>query len=86
MFVTEKTLFKNDVQSCMNSRGAQMMRHIIKLWERVVEEAGKRVRVVQDMYEDMKTVVRCDVGATDGFKSRVGLHQGYCCDDGQADR
>lgn len=63
-----------------------MMSHIIKLWEGVVEEARKRVRVVQDMYEDNEIVARCDVGATDGFKSRVGLHHGFCCDDGQADR
>lgn len=86
MFVKEKTLFKNDVQSCSNSRRAQMMSLTIKLWERVVEEAGKRARVVQDVSEHNEIVARCDVGATHGFKSRVGLHQGFCCDDGQADR
>lgn len=86
MFVTEKALFKNDVQSCSNSRRAQMMSLTIKLWERVVEEAGKRARVVQDVSEHNEIVARCDVGATYGFKSRVGLHQGFCCDDGQADR
>lgn len=56
-----------------------MMSHTIKLWERVV-------RVVQDVSEDNVIVARCDVGATHGFKSRVGLHQGFCCDDEQADR
>ncbi|KAL7844615.1 hypothetical protein SRHO_G00231540 [Serrasalmus rhombeus] len=30
--------------------------------------AEKYVRVVQDMYEDSETVVRCAVGVTNGFK------------------
>ncbi|KAM7373883.1 hypothetical protein PAMP_006573 [Pampus punctatissimus] len=34
------------------------------------------VRVVQDMYEDCKTVVRCAVGVTEELKVEVGLHQG----------
>uniref|UniRef100_A0AAR2LU20 Reverse transcriptase domain-containing protein n=1 Tax=Pygocentrus nattereri TaxID=42514 RepID=A0AAR2LU20_PYGNA len=38
--------------------------------------AEKYVRVVQDMYEDSETVVRCAVGVTNGFKVTVGLHQG----------
>ncbi|KAL7841080.1 hypothetical protein SRHO_G00247710 [Serrasalmus rhombeus] len=38
--------------------------------------AEKYVRVVQDMYEDSETVVRCAVGVTNGFKVKVGLHQG----------
>ncbi|XP_062865903.1 uncharacterized protein LOC134328668 [Trichomycterus rosablanca] len=36
----------------------------------------KYVRLVQDMYEDSRTVVRCAVGVTDSFKVEVGLHQG----------
>ena len=37
----------------------------------------KYVRLVQDMYEGSKTVVRCVVGATTkSFKVKVGLHQG----------
>jgi hypothetical protein len=36
----------------------------------------KYVRVVQDMYKDCKTVVRCAVGVTEEFKVEVGLHQG----------
>ena len=36
----------------------------------------KYVRVVQDMYVDCKTVVRCAVGVTEEFKVEVGLHQG----------
>ncbi|KAK3507156.1 hypothetical protein QTP70_009289 [Hemibagrus guttatus] len=36
----------------------------------------KYVRVVQDMYERSRTVVRCAVGQTDEFKVEVGLHQG----------
>ncbi|KAK3535230.1 hypothetical protein QTP70_005021 [Hemibagrus guttatus] len=38
--------------------------------------AEKYVRVVQDMYERSRTVVRCDVGQTEEFKVEVGLHQG----------
>ncbi|KAK3525514.1 hypothetical protein QTP86_033482 [Hemibagrus guttatus] len=38
--------------------------------------AGKYVRVVQDMYERSRTVVRCAVGQTVEFNVEVGLHQG----------
>ncbi|KAK3574862.1 hypothetical protein QTP86_018329 [Hemibagrus guttatus] len=38
--------------------------------------AEKYVRVVQDMYERSRTVVRCAVGQTEAFKVEVGLHQG----------
>ncbi|KAK3517403.1 hypothetical protein QTP70_008931 [Hemibagrus guttatus] len=38
--------------------------------------AGKYVRVVQDMYERSRTVVRCAVGQTEEFNVGVGLHQG----------
>ena len=34
------------------------------------------VRLVQDMYEGSKTVVRCAVGTTKNFKAKVRLHQG----------
>ncbi|KAK3543384.1 hypothetical protein QTP70_018408, partial [Hemibagrus guttatus] len=37
--------------------------------------AEKYVRVVQDMYERSRTVVRCAVGQTEEFKLEVGLHQ-----------
>ena len=33
-------------------------------------------KVMQDMYEDSVTTVRCAVGMTEGFKVEVGLHQG----------
>ena len=36
----------------------------------------KYVRLVQDVYEESKTVVRCAVGTTESFKVKVGLHQG----------
>ena len=35
----------------------------------------KYVRLVQDMYEESETVVRCSVGTTESFKVKVGLHQ-----------
>ncbi|KAK3546297.1 hypothetical protein QTP70_025706 [Hemibagrus guttatus] len=38
--------------------------------------AEKYVRVVQDMYERSRTVVRCAVGQTKEFNVEVGLHQG----------
>ncbi|KAK3509598.1 hypothetical protein QTP70_006792 [Hemibagrus guttatus] len=38
--------------------------------------AEKYVRVVQDMYERSRTVVKCAVGQTEKFKVEVGLHQG----------
>ena len=40
---------------------------------RIVE---KYVQLVQDMYEESETVVRCAVGTTESFKIKVGLHQG----------
>ena len=39
---------------------------------RIVE---KYVRLVQNMYEGSKTVVRCAVGTAESFKVKVGLHQ-----------
>ena len=36
----------------------------------------KYVRLVQDMYEESETVMRCAVGTTESFKVKVGLHQG----------
>ncbi|KAK3515912.1 hypothetical protein QTP86_004938, partial [Hemibagrus guttatus] len=38
--------------------------------------AEKYVRVLQDMYEKSRTVVKCAVGQTEEFKVEVGLHQG----------
>ncbi|KAK3506303.1 hypothetical protein QTP70_017471, partial [Hemibagrus guttatus] len=38
--------------------------------------AEKYVRVVQNMYERSRTVVRCAVGQTEEFKVEMGLHQG----------
>ena len=39
---------------------------------------GREVRdnIVQDMYDDSTTAVRCAVGVTEGFEVKVGLHQG----------
>ena len=36
----------------------------------------KYVRIVQDMYEESETVLRCAAGTTESFKIKVGLHQG----------
>ena len=36
----------------------------------------KYIQLIKDMYEDMKTRVRSGVGSTEGFKVKVGLHQG----------
>ena len=38
--------------------------------------AEKYVRIVQYMYDDSTTAVRCVVGVTEGFEVKVGLHQG----------
>ena len=38
--------------------------------------AEKYVRIVQYMYDDSTTAVRCAVGVTEGFEVKVGLHQG----------
>lgn len=37
--------------------------------------AEKYVRLVQDMYVDSVTVLRCAEGMSDWFKVKVGLHQ-----------
>ena len=37
--------------------------------------AEKYVRILQDMYDDSITAVRCAVGVTEGFEVKVGLHQ-----------
>ena len=36
----------------------------------------KYVRIVQYMYDDSTTAVRCAVGVTEGFEVKVALHQG----------
>ena len=38
--------------------------------------AAKYVRIVQNMYDDSITAVRCAVGVTEGLDVKVGLHQG----------
>ena len=38
--------------------------------------AEKYVRLVQDIYEESKTLLRCAVRITESFKVEVGLHQG----------
>ncbi|KAK3511623.1 hypothetical protein QTP70_013577 [Hemibagrus guttatus] len=82
---------KGDVQSCSNYRGDKVdepyNEDLEKAYDRVLREdlwfcmkksgvAEKYVRVVQDMYEKSRTVVRCAVGQTEEFNVEVGLHQG----------
>ncbi|KAK3519546.1 hypothetical protein QTP86_009603, partial [Hemibagrus guttatus] len=65
----------------------RVLKNLEKVYDRVPREelwycmrksgvAEKYVRVVQDMYERSRTVVRCAVGQTEEFKVEVGLHQG----------
>ncbi|KAK3565210.1 hypothetical protein QTP86_001021 [Hemibagrus guttatus] len=65
----------------------RVLKNLEKAYDRVPREelwycmrksgvAEKYVRVVQDMYERSRTVVRCAVGQTEEFKVEVGLHQG----------
>ncbi|KAK3526888.1 hypothetical protein QTP86_003606 [Hemibagrus guttatus] len=66
---------------------SRVLENLEKAYDRVPREelwycmrksgvAEKYVRVVQDMYERSRTVVRCAVGQTEEFKVEVGLHQG----------
>ena len=49
-----------------------------ELWNclRLKEVNEKYIRIIQDMYENCKTKVRCAAGDTDDFNVKVGLHQG----------
>ncbi|KAK3534149.1 hypothetical protein QTP86_002297 [Hemibagrus guttatus] len=63
-----------EVWKCL---GEAAVEFLTSLFNRVLERvAEKYVRVVQDMYERSRTVVRCAVGQTEEFKVEVGLHQG----------
>ena len=73
-------------------RGGQRELHCVlvdleKAYDRVLREelwysmrksgiVKKYVRLVQDMYEESETVVRCAVETTKSFKFKVGLHPG----------
>ncbi|KAK3559083.1 hypothetical protein QTP86_002995 [Hemibagrus guttatus] len=78
-----------DVQQArvIKDREGRVLTNLEKAYDRVPREelwycmkksgvAEKYVRVVQDMYERSRTVVRCAVGQTEEFKVEVGLHQG----------
>ncbi|KAK3572907.1 hypothetical protein QTP86_010579 [Hemibagrus guttatus] len=62
-------MFADDIVICSESREQVEL----KVKSGVAE---KYVRVVQDMYERSRTVVRCAVCQTEEFKVEVGLHQG----------
>ena len=60
---------------------------LVKAYDRVPREelwysmrksgmAEKYVQLVQVLYEESETVVRCAIGTTESFKVKVGLHQG----------
>ncbi|KAK3548529.1 hypothetical protein QTP70_013371 [Hemibagrus guttatus] len=78
-----------DVQQVrvIKDRDGRVLTNLEKAYDRVPREelwycmrksgvAEKYVRVVQDMYERSRTVVRYAVGQTEEFKIEVGLHQG----------
>ncbi|KAK3571137.1 hypothetical protein QTP86_003098 [Hemibagrus guttatus] len=78
-----------DVQQVrvIKDRDERVLTNLEKAYDRVPREelwycmrksgvAEKYVRVVQDMYERSRTVVRCAVGQTEEFNVEVGLHQG----------
>ncbi|KAK3520102.1 hypothetical protein QTP70_013583, partial [Hemibagrus guttatus] len=69
------------------AEGIHFITNLEKAYDRVPREelwycmrksgvAEKYVRVVQDMYERSRTVVRCAVGQTEEFNVQVGRHQG----------
>ena len=43
---------------------------------RLKEVEEKYIRIIQNMYKDSKTLVRCAAGETDEFEVTMGLHQG----------
>ncbi|KAK3549270.1 hypothetical protein QTP70_034481 [Hemibagrus guttatus] len=76
-----------EVWKCLGEAAVEFLTNSEKAHDRVPREelwycmrksgvAEKYVRVVQDMYERSRTVVRCAVGQTEEFKVEVGLHQG----------
>ncbi|KAK3560210.1 hypothetical protein QTP86_000773 [Hemibagrus guttatus] len=79
--------WKEYFEELMNEENEREKKNLEKAYDRVPREelwycmrksgvAEKYVRVVQDMYERSRTVVRCAVGQTEEFKVEVGLHQG----------
>ncbi|KAK3513053.1 hypothetical protein QTP70_000211 [Hemibagrus guttatus] len=76
-----------EVWKCLGEAAVEFLTDLEKAYDRVPREelwycmrksgvAEKYVRVVQDMFERSRTVVRCAVGQTEEFKVEVGLHQG----------
>ena len=54
----------------------KVLREELWYYMRESQVVEKYVKVVQDVYEDSVTTVRCAVGMTEGFKVEVELHQG----------
>ncbi|KAI5618717.1 protein tweety-like 2 isoform X3, partial [Silurus asotus] len=65
-------------ENLVRTNTSPVERGVVVLYEEVrcVREEKSAGRVVQDMYEDSVTAVKCAVGTTDWFKVEVGLHQG----------
>ncbi|KAK3533716.1 hypothetical protein QTP70_023968 [Hemibagrus guttatus] len=85
-FVVAFALPSAEKDMCLSNANKGML-DLEKAYDRVPREelwycmrksgvAEKYVRVVQDMYERSRTVVRCAVGQTKEFNVEVGLHQG----------
>ncbi|KAK3571115.1 hypothetical protein QTP86_001931 [Hemibagrus guttatus] len=83
--VTNHTILSGNLMDESGFGGCQE-KDLEKVYDRVPREelwycmrksgvAEKYVRVVQDMYERSRIVVRCAVGQTEEFKVEVGLHQ-----------
>ncbi|KAK3532125.1 hypothetical protein QTP86_008586 [Hemibagrus guttatus] len=68
----ERTLLRSDLEKAYD----RVPREELWYCMRKSGVAEKYVRVVQDMYERIRTVVRCAVGQIEEFKVEVGLHQG----------
>ncbi|KAK3548847.1 hypothetical protein QTP70_021038, partial [Hemibagrus guttatus] len=73
---SEKRVRRGELCGTENLEKAYVPREELWYCMRKSGVAEKYVRVVQDMYERSRTVVRCAVGQTKEFKVEVGLHQG----------
>ncbi|KAK3508161.1 hypothetical protein QTP70_015360, partial [Hemibagrus guttatus] len=73
-----RVTYKSEGRSTQGAKSrAVVLYEVNELWYCMKSGvAEKYVRLVQDMYERSRTVVKCAVGQTEEFKVEVGLHQG----------